>query len=205
MKTDFTAIILYLKRVFLYTSAPIVIFIIILTAIAGYMIYSKETGGPVADKTMYPREDKQARTVTRDVNPEAHLGGAEAKKQEKIHEEPISVSGPGMKKDDSSDTKKQEALEKMRRPFSSHTMTEDEKRFKEIALQTQPVSNLIVHDTGVVFFWANPKDASAPQKRKEIMEGLAHLYRDNCRYEKPVTVVFLISGRPAQSLQFFKE
>ena len=105
----------------------------------------------------------------------------------------------------SANNEEAEKLRKMRNPFSAHTMTEDEERFRNTALETLPVTNIIIHDTGVVFFWAEPGDIHELEKRNNLMEDLAYLYQDECRYEKPITTVFLISGRPMFSSQYFSD
>ena len=105
----------------------------------------------------------------------------------------------------SANNEEAEKLRKQRNPWSAHTMTEDEKRFRETALETLPVTNIIIHDTGKVFFWANPNEVHEIEKRNNLMEELAYLYQDECRYEKPVTTVFLISGRPVFSKQYFSD
>ena len=104
----------------------------------------------------------------------------------------------------SANNEEAETLRKQRNPFSAHTMTEDEERFRETALETLPVTSIIIHDTGIVFFWANPDDIYELEKRNNLMEDLAHLYKNECRYEKPITTVFLISGRPMFSSQYFR-
>jgi hypothetical protein len=156
-----------------------------------------------AEKEVFPKEPHPSLADLPDMKPPM---AAEEKKQVIL----TLDWGGDIEEKDLSDIQdknhqEEEALQKIRRPFSAHTMTEKETRFRELSLKTEPVSNIIIHDTGVVFFWADPKDAGNPQKRGEIMKNLANLYKENCQYEKPVTVVFLISGRPAQSLQFFKE
>ena len=217
MKTDFHNILSFLKRLFRYTQAPLIIFIIIVAGLAGYLVYSKETGRSLSEGTRYAQDNKQSRPVKHvDLS---NNNAADAKKEKQENKRPVEKKNQviltlgrdeDVREEDlpdiqDRDHQEEEALQKIRHPFSAHTMTEEEKRFKELALETEPVTNIVVHDTGVVFFWADPTEASNPQERKEIMEDLAYLYRDNCRHEKPVTVVFLISGRPVQSLRFFKE
>ena len=155
---------------------------------------------------VYSRGTKQ--NVLKEETNLSHQKVAKVKpmEEEKVVRPKLTNDGLARKKEEKK-TKKTENIEeekKIRYPFTAHKMTEAEKRFKDEALKTQPVTNIIVHDTGVVFFWATPKQAGDPEKRKEIMENLAYLYRDICKYEKPVTVVFFISGRPVQALQFFK-
>ena len=219
MKTDFHNILSFLKRLFLYTPVPLIIFVIIVAGLAVYLVYSKETGRPLREGPRYSQNNKQARPVKHVDLSNNNAADEKKEKQEVIHEKPVEKKNhviltlgldEDVKEEDLPDIQdwdhqEEEALQKIRHPFSAHTMTEEEKRFRQTALETKPVTNIVVHDTGVVFFWADPTEASNPQKRKEIMEDLAYLYKDNCRHEKPVTVVFLISGRPVQSLRFFKE
>ncbi|RLC10275.1 MAG: hypothetical protein DRH43_06680 [Deltaproteobacteria bacterium] len=219
MKTDFHDRLSFLKRLFFYKPAPLIIFIIIVAGLAAYLVYSKETGRSLSEGTRYAQDNKQPRPVKHVDLSNNHAADVKNEKQEVMHEKPAEkknqvmltlrwdgdVKGKELPDIQDSDGQEEEALEKIRRPFSAHTMTEEEKRFKKQALETEAVTNVVVHDTGVVFFWADPKEAGDPQRRKEIMEDLAYLYRDNCHHEKPVTVVFFISGRPVQAHQFFRE
>jgi len=54
------------------------------------------------------------------------------------------------------------------------------------------------------FSGPTPVDVHEPEERNNLMKDLAYLYQDECRYEKPVTTVFLISGRPVASSQYFR-
>ena len=180
------------RDLFHNTKALIIGLIIILAGVAFYVVYSRGT-----KQNVLKEEANLSRQKVVKVKP---------MEEEKVVRPKLTNDGLARKKEEKK-TKKTENIEaqrKKRYPFTAHKMTEAEKRFKDEALKTQPVTNIIVHDTGVVFFWATPKQAGDPEKRKEIMENLAYLYRDICNYEKPVTVVFFISGRPVQAVQFFK-
>jgi len=193
------------KHIFRNTKAPIIGLVIVLAGFACYVVYSRVTkqSAPKSKLILKPNKQNAFKEET-DLSHQRWLK-VEPKKEEKVMRPKLTTTLERKRKSDQ--TKKTEDIEaqkKIRYPFTAHKMTEAEKRFKDEALKTQPVTNIIVHDTGVVFFWATPKQAGDPEKRKEIMENLAYLYRDICNYEKPVTVVFFISGRPVQAVQFFK-
>lgn len=59
-----------------------------------------------------------------------------------------------------------------------------------------------VHEPGVVFFRYKP---DRPEVLELAMEELAKLYKGRLGYDKPVSVVFFISGRPVKSKVFFRE
>ena len=59
-----------------------------------------------------------------------------------------------------------------------------------------------VHEPGVIFFRYKP---DRPEALELAMEDLAELYKGRLGYDKPVNVVFFISGRPVKSKVFFRE
>ena len=194
------------KHFFRNPKGPIIGLVIVLAGLACYVVYSRETKQSATKPKVMLEKNKQ--NVLKE---EANLSHQKVAKVKPMAEEkvvrPKLINDGLVREKEYNETKNREDIEaerKIRYPFTAHRMTEAEKRFKNEALETQPVTNIIVHDTGVVFFWASPKQAGDPEKRKEIMENLAYLYRDICNYEKPVTVVFFISGRPVQGVQFFK-
>ena len=195
-----------LKDLFRNTRALIIGLVIILAGVACYVVYSKVTKQSSLKPKVILKKNKQ--NAQKEETNLSHQKVVQVKPmvEEKVVRPKLTNNGLA-KKEEEKKTKNTEDIEaerKKRYPFTAHKMTEAEKRFKDEALKTQPVTNIIVHDRGVVFFWATPKQAGDPEKRKEIMENLAYLYRDICKYEKPVTVVFFISGRPVQAVQFFK-
>ena len=173
-------------------SILIIFFLIISGLILAYKYRVKPAAIEIAETTLPEMPDDQV---------------ADQKKSNVkiIHKEKIQNKIKTSDSTASANNEEAEKLRKMRNPFSAHTMTEDEKRFRETALETLPVTNIIIHDTGVVFFWAKPGNVNELEKRNNLMEDLAYLYKDECRYEKPITTVFLISGRPVFSSQYFSD
>ncbi len=178
------------------TSILIILFLII----SGLMIAYKYRAKPVAieiseiilpEKTPVDKVADKKQNIVQIVN--------KGKIQNKIKTSDSTIS------ENNEENEEAEKLRKQRNPFSAHTMTEDEKRFRKTALETLPVTNIIIHDTGKVFFWANPNEIHEIEKRNNLMEKLAYLYQDECRYEKPVTTVFLISGSLVFSKQYFSD
>ena len=80
---------------------------------------------------------------------------------------------------------------------------EQEEEFIEEAMRAMPSLNEVdVNEPGVVFFRHKP---ARPDAIAESMNNLAELYRTLLEYDKPVNVVFFISGRPMKSKVFFRE
>jgi hypothetical protein len=78
-----------------------------------------------------------------------------------------------------------------------------ENEFIKEAMETIPqLVEVDVHEPGVVFFRHQP---DRPEALEQAMKDLAGLYRDRLGYDKPVNVVFFISGRPVRSKVFFRE
>jgi hypothetical protein len=87
----------------------------------------------------------------------------------------------------------------------SESLAELEQIFEFIheAMATMPsLIEVDVHKPGVVFFRHKP---DRPEALELAMEDLAGLYKDRLGYDKPVNVVFFISGRPVRSKVFFRE
>jgi hypothetical protein len=75
--------------------------------------------------------------------------------------------------------------------------------FIQEAMETIPrLIEVEVHEPGVVFFRHEPDQ---PEYLEMAMEDLAELYKTRLVYDKPVNVVFFISGRPVKSKVFFRE
>jgi hypothetical protein len=71
------------------------------------------------------------------------------------------------------------------------------------AMATMPsLIEVDVHEPGVVFFRHKP---DRPEALELAMQDLAYLYKERFAYDKPVNVVFFISGRPVKSKVFFRE
>ncbi len=192
-----------LRHIFFGTTTSRIFLVIVLAGILVYLVNSKITDESESGRANLSGGEPSIHTVSNGP------GHTQAAHEEKGLGENENEALPSFEQDsvpeqtDGTQAKDQEALEKMHRPFSAHTMTPEEERFRELAMGGKPVSNIVVHDTGVVFFWAEPKDAGNSEKREDLMEELAHLYKEQCSHSEPVTVVFLISGRPVQSKKFY--
>lgn len=80
---------------------------------------------------------------------------------------------------------------------------EQENAFIEEAMETMPkLIEVEVHEPGVVFFRHEP---DKPEFLEYAMEDLAERYKTILKYDRPVNVVFFISGRPAKARVFFRE
>jgi type IV secretory pathway VirB10-like protein len=85
-------------------------------------------------------------------------------------------------------------------PPAADYPVEQEEKFVEEAMATLPkLIEVEVHEPGVVFFRHKP---ARPEDMETAMEDLAQLYRTRLKYDKPVNVVFFISGRPVKAKMF---
>lgn len=84
-------------------------------------------------------------------------------------------------------------------------IVELKKEFEFIKEAMETIPRLVevdVHEPGVVFFRHQP---DRPEALELAMKDLAELYRNRFGYDKPVNVVFFISGRPVRAKVFFRE
>ena len=170
-KDRFKSTQLFLKRLFFKTPAIIVIFIFIMSGIAGYTIYQKEFKKKFTKSSM-PLIEKKETIVKIAVN------SANKAKQKAV------ITKPKVKNDDVLDTR-QDSREELFAEFEERAIMETDA--EKIRVESQGVDL-----PGYVAFMSSP--AGFDQGIPEVMEDIATLYLEKFPDAPRITVSLIVSG-----------
>ena len=175
MKTDFHAIFSFLKRLFRYTQAPTIIFVIIIAGLAGYLVYSKETKRIPLKPNVCLQDNKQ-------VQAEKNVYNAVIVKKEKQYTAHIK---PAAKEKTVTENQETQAMEELSAEF-------EEKAIHYTDAEKIRVESKGIDKPGYVAFMCSPEGfrRGIPQVMKEIAE----IYLETFPDAQGVTVSWIAGG-----------